>query len=74
MLSVGQCVLQDVVLFKSGYESHVRQQERIVPAIPAWLESWAPMQDCKVKQVCLTCAMLPHILAYANTQTLNSII
>lgn len=46
--------LQDVVLFKSGYEAHIRQQERAVPPIPNWLESWAPMQDCKVKQVGLS--------------------
>jgi len=65
VLSGGQHVLQDVVLFKSGYEAHVRQQERSVPAIPVWLESWAPMQDCKVKQVCLTCAMLQ--LTYTQT-------
>lgn len=43
--------LQDVVLFKSGYEAHVRQQDRTVPPIPGWLETWDPMQDCKVKQV-----------------------
>ncbi|KAA6418167.1 MAG: PHD zinc finger-containing [Trebouxia sp. A1-2] len=50
---------QDVVLFKSGYEAHVRQQERSVPAIPAWLESWAPMQDCKVKQMACVVEHLP---------------
>ena len=43
--------MQDVVLFKSGYEAHVRQQDRTVPPIPSWLETWDPMQDCKVKQV-----------------------
>lgn len=44
-------LLQDVVLFKSGFEAHVRQQERNIPPISPWIHSWAPMQDCKVKQV-----------------------
>ena len=43
--------VQDVVLFKAGYETHVRQQDRSVPPVPSWLETWDPMQDCKVKQV-----------------------
>ena len=47
----GHLQLQDVVLFKSGFEAHVRQQERSVPPVPAWLYTWDPMQDCKVKQV-----------------------
>ena len=46
--------MQDVVLFKSGYEAHVRQQERSVPPVPSWLEAWEPMQDCNVKQVTAT--------------------
>ena len=57
-LTIPMLLVQDVVLFKSGYETHVRQQERSVPPVPSWLESWDPMQDCKVKQVIATITLL----------------
>lgn len=60
--------MQDVVLFKSGYETHVRQQDRSVPPVPSWLETWEPMQDCKVKQVscdCLCFTLLPLAFHFA---------
>ncbi|KAL0046804.1 hypothetical protein WJX82_010406 [Trebouxia sp. C0006] len=62
---------QDVVLFKSGYEAHVRQQERSVPAIPAWLESWAPMQDCKVKQMACVVEHIPASQRQASLRSQN---
>ncbi|DBA80727.1 hypothetical protein WJX77_005653 [Trebouxia sp. C0004] len=62
---------QDVVLFKSGYEAHVRQQERNVPAIPAWLESWAPMQDCQVKQMACVVEHLPASQRQASLRLQN---
>lgn len=58
-LTIPVLLVQDVVLFKSGYETHVRQQERSVPPVPGWLESWDSMQDCKVKQVIATNSALP---------------
>lgn len=64
-------LVQDVVLFKSGYETHVRQQERSVPPVPSWLESWDPMQDCKVKQVIAINSALPgHTDFYPLTSLL----
>ena len=57
------CGVQDVVLFKAGFEAHVRQQDRTIPPVPPWLESWAPMQDCKVKQVwCPPHSLHVHVL------------
>ncbi|KAL3155854.1 hypothetical protein ABBQ32_012863 [Trebouxia sp. C0010 RCD-2024] len=62
---------QDVVLFKSGYEMHVRQQERSVPPVPSWLETWEPMQDCKVKQMACVVEPLPASVRQSSLRSQN---
>ncbi|KAL3145939.1 hypothetical protein ABBQ38_015299 [Trebouxia sp. C0009 RCD-2024] len=62
---------QDVVLFKSGYETHVRQQDRSVPPVPSWLESWEPMQDCKVKQMACVVEPLPASVRQSSLRSQN---